>query len=250
MSASPNPPVSRRPAATLSRGRDRGRRVAFWIAIAALIHAELALLIGFGLYALAPRDADLKRDLAARAANQPESIDIGMVDEEAAREIIADLDRQAEKKKAEDIKKQVESIHPDGQVVDVPAPRDEKRPDDARFVSEHDTTVPKETKKYGKFDQKAREGDASGAAEQSTPKSAAQQPIDRRLAMREPQLNRNSPQRSLTPRSLGAAGRAERRALRRAVAGAAVAGRGASRSSARCSSSSLAVAGPRAARRR
>ena len=71
----------------------------FWLAIAALIHAELALLIGFGLYALAPRDADLKRDLAARAANQPESIDLGMVDEDAAREIIADLDRQAEKKK-------------------------------------------------------------------------------------------------------------------------------------------------------
>jgi len=191
VSVSPNPPISRRPP----------RRVAFWIAIAALIHAELALLIGFGLYALAPRDADLKRDLAARTANQPESIDLGMVDEDAAREIIADLDRQAEKKKAEDVKKQVESIHPDGQVVDVPAPREEKRPDDARFVSEHDTTVPKETKKYGKFDEKAREGDASGTADQSTPKSAAQQPIDRRLAMREPQLNRMSPQRSLGPRS-------------------------------------------------
>jgi TonB family protein len=155
-----------------------------------LIHAELALLIGFGLYALAPRDADLKRELAARAANQPESIDIGMVDDAAAREIIADLDRQAEKKKAEEVKKEVESINPHGQVVDVPAPREEKRPDDARFVSEHDATVPKESKKYGKFDEKARQGDATGGAEESKPQSRAQPQVDRRLAMREPQLSR------------------------------------------------------------
>jgi TonB family protein len=180
VSTNPNPPVSRR----------HPRRVGFWLAIAALIHAELALLIGFGLYALAPRDADLKRELAARAANQPESIDIGMVDDDVAREIVADLDRQAEKKKAEEVKKEVESINPNGQVVDVPAPREERRPDDARFVSEHDTTVPKESKRYGKFDEKARQGDATGGAERSTPQSRAQPPVDRRLAMREPQLNR------------------------------------------------------------
>jgi TonB family protein len=190
VSFSPNPPANRR----------QSRRVGFWLAIAALIHAELALLVGFGLYALAPRDADLKRELAAHTANQ-ESIDIGMVDEDAAREIIADLDRQAEKKKADEVKKQVESIHPDGQVVDVPAPREEKRPDDARFVSEHDTTVTKEMKKYGKFDEKAREGDARGTAEQTTPRSPAQQSTDRRLAMREPQLRRPSPLRSLSPES-------------------------------------------------
>jgi len=189
VSSSPNPPVSRR----------HPRRVGFWLAIAALIHAELALLIGFGLYALAPRDADLKRELAARTANQPESIDLGMVDEDAAREIIADLDRQAEKKKAEEAKKEVESLHPNGQVVDVPAPREEKRPDDARFVSEHDTSVPKETKKYGRFDEKAHEGESRGSADQTTPKSAAQPPVDRRLAMREPQLNRPLPRHSLGP---------------------------------------------------
>src|SRR6185369_10082834 len=101
--------------------------------------------------------------------------------------------------KAEDAKKEVESIHAPGQVVDVPAPREEKRPDDARFASEHDTTVPKEMKKYGKFDEKAREGDTTGSAEQTTPRSPAQPPVDRRLAMREPQLNRPSPLRSLSP---------------------------------------------------
>ena len=183
MSISRDLPVSRR----------HPRRVGFWLAIAALIHAELALLIGFGLYALAPRDADLKRELAAKTAGQPESIDIGMVDEDAAREILADLDRRADEKKAEEVKKEVESIKAPGQVVDVPAPREEHRPDEARFASEHDTTVEKEMKKNGKFDEKARQGDAAGVAEQSKPAnpSAPRPPhVDRRLAMREPQLGR------------------------------------------------------------
>jgi TonB family protein len=180
LSSSPNPPVSRR----------QPRRVGFWLAIALLIHAELALLIGFGLYALAPRDADLKRDLAARTAGQPESIDIGMVDEAAAREILADLDRQAEQKKAEEVKKEVESLDPRGQVVDVPAPREEHRPDQAKFLSEHDTTVDKESKKFGKFDEKAHEGDSSGSAPQSRPQRPSQPRTDQRLAMREPQLGR------------------------------------------------------------
>jgi TonB family protein len=181
VSISPNPPVSRRPP----------RRVGFWLAVAVLIHAELALLLGFAVYTLAPRDADLKRDLAARTAGQPESIDIGMVDDAAAREIIADLDRQAEQKKAEEVKKEVEAIDPRGQVVDVPVPREERRPDQAKFLSEHDTTVEKETRKYGKFDEKARQGDAAGNAPQSKPDSPRQpETTDQRLAMREPQVGR------------------------------------------------------------
>jgi len=180
VSSGPNPPVSRR----------QPRRVGFWLAIALLIHAELALLIGLGLYALAPRDADLKRELAAQTAGQPESIDIGMVDDAAAREILADLDRQAEQKKAEEVKKEVESLDPRGQVVDVPAPREEHRPDDAKFLSEHDTTVEKETKKFGKFDEKAHEGDSTGSEAQSRPERPAQPRTDRRLAMRDPQLGR------------------------------------------------------------
>jgi TonB family protein len=178
VSISRSPPVNRR----------HPRRVGFWLAISALVHAEVALLIGFGLYAMAPRDADLKRELAAKAASQPESIDIGMVDDDAAREILADLDRRAEQKKAEEAKKETESIKAPGQIVDVPAPREERRPDDARFASEHDTTVEKETKKQGKFDEKARQGDTSGTAEQSKPNSPPAP--DRQLAMREPQLGR------------------------------------------------------------
>ena len=82
----------------------------------------------------------------------------------------------------------------------------------------------KETKKYGKFDEKARQGDATGGAEQSKPQSRAQPPVDRRLAMREPQLGRPSA-RSLGPPRRPSAPRAARRALRRAVAGPAVARR-------------------------
>ena len=178
MNGSLQPPASRRPP---------NRRVGFWLAIAALIHAELALLIGFALYALAPRDADLKRELGAQGQ---ESIDIGMVDEDAARQILADLEKQEEQRKAEEVKKEVESVKAPGQVVDVPAPREERRPDDARFASEHDVTVDRETKKYGKFDEKARQGDSSGQADQSRPETPRSPETNRRLAMREPQLGR------------------------------------------------------------
>lgn len=160
----------------------------FWLALAALLHAETALVVGVGLYFFAPRDADLQRDLAA----QGESIDIGMVDDSAAREILADLERAEEKAKAEQIEKEIDSVKAPGQVIDLPAPREEKRPDDAHFAGEHDSSVDRETKKYGKFDEKSRQGDASGNAEQSH-KATPASPTDERLRMREPNLGRARP---------------------------------------------------------
>lgn len=157
----------------------------FWLALAALLHAETALVVGVGLYFFAPRDADLKRDLAS----QGESIDIGMVDDSAAREILADLERAEEKAKAEQIEKEIDSVKAPGQVIDLPAPREEKRPDDARFAGEHDSSVDRETKRYGKFDEKSRQGDATGNAEQSH-KATPAGPTDERLRMREPNLGR------------------------------------------------------------
>jgi TonB family protein len=165
--------------------RSSGRRLGFWLAVAGLVHAEVLLLVGLGLYLFAPRDADLK-SMAGRTGEQ-ESIDVGMIDEDAAREIIADLEKQDEKNKAEEVKKEVESLHPPGQVVDIPAPAEERRPEDARFVSEHDTTVARETKKLGKFDDKAHAGDLHGtASKQQKPSPAG----DGRLAMRTPELGR------------------------------------------------------------
>ena len=165
--------------------RARERRVGRFLALALLLHAELLLLLGLGLYLFAPRDADLKAQLAA--SKEPESIDIGMVDDEAARRIVADMERQEEARKAEEVKKEVESVKPPGQVVDVPAPREEKRPDDARFASEHDTSVTRETRKYGRFDPEARQGDAAGTESESKPaRPAPPARVPPQLAMREP----------------------------------------------------------------
>ncbi|HEY8926734.1 MAG TPA: energy transducer TonB [Polyangia bacterium] len=169
--------------------RAREKRVGRFLILALLIHAEVLLLLGLGAYLLAPRDADVQARLAA--SREPESIDIGMVDYDAARQIVADLERQEEARKAEEVKKEIDSIKAPGQVVDVPAPREEKRPDQARFASEHDTTVDREMRKYGKFDPEARQGDASGEAEAPRPPSPAAaptpaRPAPPRLALREP----------------------------------------------------------------
>jgi TonB family protein len=160
--------------------------VAFWLGIALLVHGELALVLGIGFYFFAPRDADLQRKLAEQGPG--ESIDVGMVDEDAAREILADLEKQEEQHKAELAQKEIDSVKAPGQVIDLPAPAIERRPDDARFAAEHDSTVEHETHKQGKFDDKARQGarDSTSDAQKATPAA----PPDGRLAMREPDLGR------------------------------------------------------------
>jgi TonB family protein len=164
----------------------RKRSAAFWLGIAALVHSELALVVGVGLYVFAPRDADLQRELAARGPG--ESIDVGMVDEDAARQILADLERAEEEHKAEEVKKEIDSIRAPGQVIDLPAPREERRPDEARFAGEHDSTVEHETHKLGKFDEKSRQGTREATAEAQ--RATAEARPDGRLAMREPDLGR------------------------------------------------------------
>ena len=107
-----------------------------------------------------PRDADLARAFAGRGAGA-DSIEVGMLDEAAARGIMADLERQDEERKAEEAEEE-NSLKAPGQVVDLPTPREQKRPDDARFVSEHDSSVERETKKYGRFEDNARQGRLRG----------------------------------------------------------------------------------------
>jgi TonB family protein len=182
------------------RPKASGRRIGFWIVVAVLVHAELLLLVGVGLYLFAPRSADLARNLAA---DDGPSIDVGMVDEAAAREIVADLDRQEEARQAEEIKKEEENIRAPGQVVDLPTPREEKRPEDARFAAEHDSSVTHETKKVGKFQESARQGDANGTGTESRP---AEPQGDGRLALRTPNLGRFLKEAG----AAGPAGRAER----------------------------------------
>ena len=136
----------------------RGRRksIVRWLALALIIHAEIGGVIGVMLYFWAPRQADMdakRREAAARA----EPISVSTVDPDAARKIIADLERQEEKAKQEQTKKEEEAAKAPGQVVDLPRPRDERRPDEARFAAEYDSWVEKETKHFGKFDPNSKQ---------------------------------------------------------------------------------------------
>jgi TonB family protein len=168
-----------------NKHRSSGRRIGFWLGVAVVLHAEVILLVGVGIYMFAPRDADLARAMAGRGGS--ESIEVGMLDQDAAREIMAELDRQDAEHKAEEAKKEENSLKAPGQVIDLPTPREEKRPDDARFVSEHDSSVEHETRKYGRFEDNARQGNQNGSASVSRP---AQPSGDGRLAMRTPDLGK------------------------------------------------------------
>jgi hypothetical protein len=127
-----------------------------WVLLALVIHAEIGGLVGIALFFWAPRQADVdakRREAMARA----EPISVSTVDDETARKIIADLERLEEKAKLAEAKKEEESVKAPGQVVDLPRPREERRPDEARFAAEYDSWVEKETKRYGKFDPSAQQ---------------------------------------------------------------------------------------------
>src|SRR5687768_313536 len=170
-----------------SRQKNRGRRLGFWLVLALIIHAEAALVVGLSLYFYAPREAEL---LAMRGAADGESIEITAIDDETAQKLLAELDKAEEQAKEEQAKKERESIEAPGQVVDLAKPVEEKRPDQAKFASEYDSSVEKETRKFGRFDQKARQGDSAGEdptnrpAAQATPAGAAAPPGA--MAMRTP----------------------------------------------------------------
>lgn len=204
MSEALHPPNGQFP----TRRSESSRRLARFIAIALLVHAELALLVGVGLYLFAPRDSEVQARLAA--SREPESIDIGMVDEDAARRILADIEREEERRQAEQVKKEIDAIKAPGQVVDIPKPREERRPAQARFAAEYDSTVERETRQYGKFDPDARQGDAAGTATESRPEvpratPGAKGPSDgssaARLALRASPSSRSNPRagRSAAP---------------------------------------------------
>jgi TonB family protein len=185
------------------RQKTRGRRLGFWLLLAALIHAELLLFIGVVFYFYAPRNAEL----AGLKTGEEESISISSVDEETAMKILAELERAEEKAREEEVKKEVESTESPGQVVELPKPVEERRPDKARFAAEHDSSVEKETRKHGRFNEKARQGDDKGEETASRPPTPPTPPSRPRpptpptppeatpgaLAMRTPGDPRNQP---------------------------------------------------------
>ena len=87
-----------------------------------------------------------------------ETIEIATIDDETAQKLLAELDKAEEKAKEEQTKKELEAQQAPGQVVDLAKPTEEKRPDQAKFAAEYDSSVEKETRKYGRFDQKAQPG--------------------------------------------------------------------------------------------
>jgi TonB family protein len=160
-----------------TRQKNRGRRLGFWLLLALVIHAEGLLVVGVSLYFYAPRNADL---------GPGESIEISTVDDETAQKILADLDKMDEEAKEEEKKKELEAKESPGQVVDLPKPAEEERPDNAKFASEYDSKVEKESRRYGRFDQRSRQGDATGEADESRP-AAPPSPPPGALAMRAPE---------------------------------------------------------------
>jgi TonB family protein len=167
------------------------RRLLHWVALALLIHAEVLLVIGLSTFFWAPRDAELMSLNGGKG--EAESIDISTLDDESSRKIVAEMEKEEEKAKEEEAKKERESPQAPGQVVDLPRPREEKRPDRAKFAAEYDASVEKEMKKYGKFDEKARQGDAEGSPQMPRPASPATPPAPKSapstpgaLAMRAP----------------------------------------------------------------
>ena len=188
-----------------TRGKQRTRRLGFWLMLAIMLHVEALLVVGVGLYLYAPRNADL---LAAVGGG--ESIEIGTLDDEASRKLLAELDKQEDKEKEEQAKKERDAIQAPGQVVDLAKPREVKHPDQARFASENDVTVEKETKKYGRFDQRSRKGEAAGNAEATRPQVAPSPPAPPgALAMRTPPGKRSpaaAPARAAMPAMSGKSG--------------------------------------------
>jgi TonB family protein len=175
-----------------SQTRRRPRpRLARWVTLALLIHAELVLVIGLAAFFWVPRNADML--LVGGKNGEAESIDINTLDDETSRKILAELEKQEEEAKEAEKKKEEESVKSPGQVVDLPKPMDEKRPENARFAAEHDSSVQKETKKYGQFLKSARQASQQGDADQTRPAVPATPPSPKTspsppgaLAMRAP----------------------------------------------------------------
>jgi TonB family protein len=135
-----------------STQRRKGSPLGRWAAAALFIHAQLLLLIGLILYHWAPHQADILTAQKRAAEGAGEPISVSTVDDDTARKLIAEMERMEEKAEEAKLKKEQESAIAPGQVVDLAKPREERRPENARFAAEYDSTVEHQTRKYGRFD--------------------------------------------------------------------------------------------------
>jgi TonB family protein len=178
------------------------------MALAAFLHLQLLLFCGLVLHAWAPRQADVEAAAKLAAQLGPEQISVSTIDDDTARKLIADMERQEEKAKQEQAKKEEQAPDAPGQVVDLAKPREEKRPDHARFAAEYDSSVEHETRKFGHFDpnesQRSRgDSDRNRPAVPEQARTGTSNPASSpgALAMRDPQPRRSAFKEG--PRGLG-----------------------------------------------
>ena len=128
---------------TKARPDRRRRRLGPATVVAVLIHLQLGVMLGLLAYLKAPRNRDLAPE---------DMIAVTTLSDEASRALAEELDREQaeqEKKQEEEKKKDEEKPDPNRQVVDIPTPRNETAPKEARYAAEHDSTVEQETHRRG-----------------------------------------------------------------------------------------------------
>lgn len=123
------------------RNQQRGHTRVF-LAISAMAHVYLLLAVAAVV--------SLNPDGCRPPSSEWESFEVALVPEEesealAQQKLQEELEKLQEELKEEE-KKEEEEPDPKGQVVEMPRPPEEKRPDKARFLSEYDSRVKKETK--------------------------------------------------------------------------------------------------------
>ena len=114
--------------------RSRRNSSTLWgsLGISMLLHVN-AVLLAVAVLSANP-------DGCASVDPELEPFEVSLVTEEEV------LREEEKKKKLEEIVKEKKKDDPRGQVVDMAPPDEEKRPDKARFLSDYDSTVKKETK--------------------------------------------------------------------------------------------------------
>ena len=126
------------------------RRLGYALLLAVGLHLDLLLLFGWLMHGAAGR---------LRVAEGEETIGVEAIDPETARQLLAELDQQDQEQEEQEKKQEEaerEAIKAPGQVVQLPKPvTPMERPRDAKYVAEDDSKVEKETKKQGRYDDRA-----------------------------------------------------------------------------------------------
>jgi TonB family protein len=144
------------------------------VVLAIAIHAQAIAVLAIWAFLTAPRASDLARV----AASSEESVGVTTLDDETARRVVAELERQQPPEEQPEPPRPKDTPTPPGQVVELPHPRQERRPEHARFAAEHDSTVEHETQRRATDD---RQQPAQAAAPPPAPP-----PHPSMLAMRSP----------------------------------------------------------------